>query len=76
MKRSNNFVPQLLLALQNHAQFSCPYDTLPISYQQQPYNLGAKIKERGGFDVKVIFSKANNTFIVIKQNNIHHASKS
>lgn len=64
--RSKPFVPQLLLALQKSSSFTCKFTSLPTSYQSQPYNLEAKIMQRGGIRVKVIFNKANDTFVVMK----------
>lgn len=67
--RSKNFVPQLLLALQNRSIFECKLSTLPASYQKQPYNLAAKLSSRGGIAVNVVFSKAHDTFVVRRLQN-------
>lgn len=66
LRRSANFVPQLLLALERNSQFSCKFTDLPKSYQAQPYNLAAKLKERGGLRVKIILNRERNTFVVLK----------
>ncbi len=65
--RSANFVPQLLLALQSNAQFSCALTDLPKSYQSQPYNLAAKILSRGGIQVKIVVNRERNIFVAIKE---------
>lgn len=65
-KRSANFVPQLLIQLANHARFECKFTDLPLSYQAQPYNLAAKVAERGGIKANVIFNKDRNTFVMVK----------
>lgn len=66
-QRSKNFVPQLLIALESNPRFTCKFTDLPLSYQAQPYNLAAKLDGRGGMKVNVIFNKAKNTFVVIRQ---------
>lgn len=68
-KRSNNFVPQLLLALATQPRFECKFSDLPSSYQDQPYNLANKIGERGGIKVVVVFNKEHDTFVVLRQAN-------
>lgn len=65
-KRAPNFVPQLLLHLATHANFTCRFQDVPKSYQKQPYNLAAKLMARGGIDARVVFSKANDTFSLVR----------
>lgn len=68
MKRAAPFVPQLLAVLQKASSFQCHFTSLPASYQKQPYNLEAKINERGGIRVKIAFNVEKNTFAVMKLN--------
>lgn len=66
LKRSNNFVPQLLAYLATHDRFSCRFQDVPKSYQKQPYNLAAKLLARGGIDARVVFSKEHDTFSLVR----------
>lgn len=72
-KRALAFVPQLIAHFANHSRFMCKFSALPKSYQAQPYNLAAKITERGGVSVSVIFNKEKDTFTIIKNGNHSHA---
>lgn len=66
MKRSNNFVPDLISILLRETSFTCKFSDLPSSYQSQPYNLAAKIAQRGGILVKAVFNKEKDHFVLVK----------
>jgi hypothetical protein len=65
-KRSASFVPQLLAHLLTHDKFTCKFTDLPSSYQDQPYNLPAKLLARGGIKANVVFNKEHDTFSIVK----------
>lgn len=66
VKRSANFVPDLVRALLAIGSFTCKFSSLPKSYQSQPYNLRAKIIQRGGIDVNINFNKLHDTFVITR----------
>ena len=69
IQRSKNFVPQLLLCLQTHRQYRGKFSDLPTSYQTQPYNLAAKIQQRGKIKVNIMFNRGNDTFVIVRTDN-------
>jgi len=66
MRRSASFVPSLIAHLLVHAKFTCKLSELPRSYQDQPYNLSAKLLKRGGIDARVVVNRDHNTFSLIR----------
>lgn len=66
-KRAPKFVPQLLLALSKTDRLSLRISDLPKSYQEQPYNLAAKLLSRGGISCKIIVNSAADQIIFIKK---------
>lgn len=64
--RGASFVPQLLAHLSKADKFTCKFSDLPQSYQDQPYNLPAKLLSRGEIQAKVVFNREHDTFSIIK----------
>lgn len=65
-KRSPKFVPQIISHLARHSNFTCKLSDLPASYQDQPYNLAAKVLSRGGVTCKVVINRAKDTFVILR----------
>lgn len=64
--RSASLVPQIVAHLLTHPNFTCKFSELPASYQKQPYNLPAKLLQRGGIQARITFNKTNDTFAIVK----------
>lgn len=63
----NSFFTYITDRLRKEHMFSLQLATLPISYQEQPYNLAAKLKDRANLPVGIVVDKKKNLITLFIQ---------